>query len=131
MSVRPCRGSGPPEGGFTLIEVIGALVIFSLGVIMVLQLTGALSRQMEFAAKTSQVVARAQERLDSLESLPFDSLTLGSRQDTTTILGTPYRLSTTVTAVTAILRQIDLTMAPSSGASGPTYTTTSYSSAPW
>ena len=97
MSGAPCRGSGPFRGGFTLIEVIGSLVIFSLGVIMVLQLTGALTRQMEYATKTSEVVARVQERLDSLEALPFDSVTVGTRQDTLTVRGTRYVRNATVT----------------------------------
>ena len=36
--------------GFTLIEVIGALVIFSLGVMAVMNLTSTLSVSMEWAA---------------------------------------------------------------------------------
>jgi len=117
--------------GFTLIEVIGALVIFSLGVIMVLQLSGALSQQMRWAGQTSTIVARAQERVDSLEATPFDSLTLGTFADTVTILGTAYLRTATISEVTAILYQIDVTLAPVGGVDGPTYATTSYSAAPW
>ena len=130
MSV-PCRGSGPSRRGFTLIEVIGALVIFSLGVIMVLQLTGALSRQMEYAAKSSELVARAQERLDSLEALPFDSITVGTHQDTLTVRGVGYRRQATVTSVTGLLRQIDVSVTPLTAGQGPSFSATSYAAARW
>jgi prepilin-type N-terminal cleavage/methylation domain-containing protein len=130
VSVTPWRGSGPRRG-FTLIEVIGALVIFSLGVIMVLQLTGALSRQMEYAAKSSELVVRAQERLDSLEALPFDSITVGTHQDTLTVRGIGYVRQLTVTSVTALLVRIDVSVTPITAGSGPSVSSTSYAAASW
>ena len=114
-----------------MIEVIGALVIFSVGVLMVLKLTGALSRQMEYAAKTSELVARTQERLDSLEAVPFDSLTLGTLADTTSVRGISYIRTATVSQVTAVLYQIAVTMAPQVAGGGPTITAASYSAAQW
>lgn len=131
MSEAPCVGSGPSRGGFTLIEVIGALVIFSLGVIMVLQLSTALSTSMEYSAKTSEVVARAQERLDSLESLAFDSLALGTDVDTLTVRGASYTLTTTISEVTGLLYQLDVSLAPTTAGSGPSYATTSYAATKW
>jgi prepilin-type N-terminal cleavage/methylation domain-containing protein len=125
VSVAPWPGSGPRRG-FTLIEVIGALLIFSVGVIMVLQLTGALSRQMEYAAKSSELVVRAQERLDSLEALPFDSITVGTRQDTLTVRGIRFIRRFTVTSVTALLRRIDVTVTPLTAGQGPSVSSTSY-----
>ena len=89
--------------GFTLIEVIAALVIFSVGVLMVLQLTTALSRQMEYAATASELVVRSEERLDSLEALPFTSLVPGTTVDTITIHGVPYLRTAAVTSVTGLL----------------------------
>lgn len=130
VSVVPWRGSGP-RGGFTLIEVIGALVIFSVGVIMVLQMTGALSRQMEYAAKSSELVVRAQERLDSLEALPFDSITVGTRQDTLTVRGIQYIRQATVTSVTGLLRRIDVSVSPLTSGAGPSVSSTSYAAAQW
>jgi len=131
VSDAPCCGSGPSRKGFTLIEVIGALVIFSMGVIMVLQLTGSLSQRMQYAAQTSTVVARAQERLDSLEATPFDSLSLGSTQDSLTVVGTAYLLTHTISEVTGVLYRIDVTAAPVASGAGPTYSTTSYKAAAW
>lgn len=131
MSGTPCRGSGPARGGFTLIEVIGALVIFSVGVLMVLNLTGALSRQMEVAAKTSVLVVRAQERLDSLEALPFESLTLGSEQETVSIRGADYVFTATVSEVTGVLYRMDISLVPTVAGTGPTHSLTSYAAARW
>lgn len=129
MSVAPWCGSRPARKGFTLIEVIGALLIFSVGVIMVLQLTGSLSRQMEYAAKSSQLVALAQERLDSLEAMPFDSITVGTRQDTVSVRGVSYVRRATVTSVTGLLRRIDVSMSPQTTGQGPSFTATSYATA--
>lgn len=106
-------------------------MIFSLGVLMVIQLATALSARMEYAARTSAIVARAQERLDSLEALPFDSLTVGTHADTLTVRGVRYILTAQVTSVTGVLRQIDVELAPAVTGSGPTYSTTSYSTAEW
>ena len=98
---------------------------------MVLQLTGALSRQMEYAAKSSELVARAQERLDSLEALPFDSITVGTRQDTLSIRGIRYIRRATITSVTGLLRQIEVSLAPLTAGQGPSFSATSYAAARW
>jgi len=114
-----------------LIEVIAALVIFSLGVLMVLNLTQALARQMRYAATTSELVVHAQERVDSLESLDFDSLTLGTLYDTLTLDGVPYLRTQTVSSVTGLLYQLQVDLAPITSGEGPSYSTTSYSAAVW
>ena len=54
-----------------MIEVIGALLVFSVGVIMLLQITTSLSRQLEYAALNSLITAEGQERLDSMNALAF------------------------------------------------------------
>jgi prepilin-type N-terminal cleavage/methylation domain-containing protein len=131
VNVRPWHRSRPERGGFTLIEVIAALVIFSLGVLMVIRVTTGLSRQMSYAAKLSTLVAKAQERLDSLESLPFDSLSAGTSADTLTVDGTPYARNVTVSLVTAVLYKVDISLSPRSGGGGPTYATTTYTAAKW
>jgi prepilin-type N-terminal cleavage/methylation domain-containing protein len=124
------RGVGrrPRRGGFTLIEVIGALVIFSAGVLMVLRITASLSRQMDRAAITSELVVRTQEWLDSLEATPFDSLSSVVRADTLSIRGERYVRSAEVTAVTSFLYRIEVGVGPESG-SQPAYSATSYASA--
>ena len=118
-------------GGFTLIEVIAALVIFSVGVLMVIQLSGSLSRQMEYAARTSELVVRAHERIDSIEALPFDSISTGTATESLTVEGVPYSLKITVAPLTAVLLQVDVEVDPVTAGAGPSYSATSYVAAPW
>ena len=118
------------RGGFTLIEVMGALLIFSMGVLMVLQLSTALGIQRRYAAVQSEIVVLANERLDSLEATPFDSLTVGKRADMASVEGYLYVRETHVTEVTPVLYLIVIAMR-SSSAGTPTYSATSYTSAVW
>ena len=132
MSADSCRSSGSSSPrGFTLIEVIAALVIFSVGVLMVLDLTHTLSREMRYAATTSELVVRAQERLDSLGSVDFGSLALGTSGDTLTVEGVAYQRLVGVSKVTDLLYRIDVTLSPLTGGAGPSYAAVSYSAAHW
>ena len=87
------------RAGFTLIEVIGALLIFSVGVIMLLQLTTSLSRQLEYAAINSLITVEGQERLDSLGALAYSSLTVATNEATLTIRGVAYSRTESITQV--------------------------------
>lgn len=98
---------------------------------MVLKLTGALSAQMEYAAKASELVVRSGERLDSLEALPFASLVSGTSEDTVTIRGAIYRRSTVVAPVTGLLYRLQVSLDRVDGGEGPAFTVTSYAAAPW
>ena len=125
----PCPQRNSP--GFTLIEVIGALVIFAVGVLMVIQTSGALSTQMQHSARTSEIVVLAHEWLDSLESMPFDSLAPGTASEVVTASGMEFRRSARVSLRTAVLMEIEVTVAPTDTTSGPRYSATSYSAAYW
>ena len=119
-----------PVGGFTLIEVMGALVIFSLGVLMVLQVSGALGTQMRLAGARSELAILVGERLDSLSALPVGSLTPGTTVDTVTAEGLDFEQTVIITSVTAVLAKIDVSLVPVAGA-GPSNSATAYASAPW
>jgi prepilin-type N-terminal cleavage/methylation domain-containing protein len=116
--------------GFTLIEVIAALVIFSVGVLMVVQMSGGLGARMRYAGARSELVVFANERLDSLEAEPFTALTPGTSLDTLVAEGTSFQSTVTITTVTPVLRRIDVSIAPLSGG-GPSHAVTSYASAVW
>ena len=122
----------PPRrnGGFTLIEVMGALLIFSMGVLMVLQLSAALGIQIRYAAVQSAIVVLANERLDSLEATPFDSLAIGTAADTTAVEGFSYEREAVISDVTPVLYMIVVTLTPLNAAA-PSYSATSYKSAVW
>jgi prepilin-type N-terminal cleavage/methylation domain-containing protein len=131
VSNDPCHGPVASVRGFSLIEVIAALVVFSMGVLMVLSLTTALSTRMQYSAVASELAVRSQERLDSLESLPFASLTVGTKVDTITVQGVQYVRTVVVTPVTGLLYELQVTLVRLDGGSGPSSTATSYAAAPW
>jgi len=114
-----------------LIEVIGALVIFSVGVLMVIGLSRSLSTTMRYAAARSEIVVLANARLDSLQAEPFDSLAIGSSSDTLRVRGTTYRRAVSVTLVTALLKQIDVSLMPLDSGQHPSYSATSYMANSW
>lgn len=122
--------SARPVLGFTLIEVIGALVIFSVGVLMVVQTSGTLGQRMRYAGARSELIVYASERLDSLEAEPFTALTPGTTLDTLVAEGMSFQSSVVITTVTPVLRRIDVSIT-SIGGGGPAHAVTSYASAVW
>ena len=117
MSIRCYTGRGPSPStkGFTLIEVIGALLIFSTGVLMVINYAGTLSLQMERAALRSELAVVGQERLDSLELVSYASLTVGETTSSMSIRGETYSWSITVSDSTALIKHAQVTATPGSG----------------
>ncbi len=132
MSTRRCDpwSSDHRPGGFTLIEVIAALVIFSVGVLMVMQVGGALSTQMRYAGARSEIVVRANERLDSIIATPFDSVAAGTTLDTLTVQGWRYQRTVTIIALTAVLARVEVALVAIDSV-GPSHAVTSYTSAVW
>ena len=98
--------------GFTLIEVVGALVIFSVGVLMVMRAGSTLTTQMRYSGARSELVVLANAQLDSIEATPFDSLTSGSATDTLTVQGWTYERSITVTLLTPVLGRVEVDFTP-------------------
>ncbi len=124
----------PRYGGFTLIEVMGALLVFVMGVLMVLRLSAAMTTQLEFSGITSELVVVAHEQIDSLAATPFDSL------EATTVnvdlkVGKQeieYTKTVTVGLVNPLLYQIDVDVSlKDTLAWGPSYSVTTYSAGSW
>lgn len=116
--------------GFTLIEVVAALVVFSVGVLMVVRLSTASATQMRYAGVSSALALRAAERLDSLEAEPFASLTPGTDADTFLVSGLSYERVVTLTILTPLLARVEVALTPVDG-QGPSLTTTSYVGETW
>lgn len=123
--------SGGRRAGFTLIEVMGALIIFSLGVLMTLNLTDSMSEQLARAAIRSEIMARARTSLDSLEAEGFGGVALGSVQRDITVRGRSYRETLQVSSFSPLVIQIIVAVDPVSGARGPSHSLTSYLSGDW
>jgi len=116
--------------GFTLIEVVGALLIFSVGVLVLLSLTGVLSLQLNRAGKNTSIAVAVQNRLDSLQTVPYDSLILGSSADTIEFLGEPFLRSQLIFQATPMVREIQVTVEPVDGR-GPKLTASGFVSRSW
>lgn len=119
------------SGGFTLIEVMGALIIFSLGVLMTLNLSDALGEQLDRAAIRSELMARARTRLDSLQAVEFTSLAPNSNQVNFTVRGRSYRETVQVSSFSPLVMQLSVSLEPTGGATGPRHAVTSYTSGRW
>ena len=119
-------------GGFTLIEVIGALLVFTVGLIMLLSITRSLSQRLEWAALNSLITAEGQERLDSLGALAYGSLAVATKTDTISLRGISYRRRQQVTQYTPLVRQAVVTISPlDTSAVAPSFTATVYVADPW
>lgn len=116
MSPAP-RPPGPvaPAPGFTLIEVMAALVVFAAGVLVLLGLSGSISRQMEAAAVSSGMASRAEQQLDSLAGVPYAELLPGQTADTVVVRGVTYDRTVAVTQYGPLLRQVEVRMIPRRG----------------
>ena len=128
--IRTRRGLDGRRRGFTFIEVVGALVVFAFGVLMVIRLSTATSTQMRYAGVSSALALRAAERLDSLAAEPFSSLAAGSHADIVVVSGLDYDRTVVLTRLTPLLMRVDVTLQPR-GTEGPSYQVTSYVSEVW
>lgn len=124
------RATSDSKGGFTLIEVIGALMVFSLGVLMILNLTGALSTQINNAGLRSQVAVTLQNRLDSLQLVPYDSLTIGTVTDVLTLNGLSYNRTHRILQASALVKEVEVTVEAANG-DGPHLTASAFVSVSW
>ena len=122
--------SARAASGFTLIEVIGALVIFSVGVLMLIQVSGALGTQMRYAGTRSELAVHATQLLDSVAAESFASVTVGTTLDTLVVQGVAYECTVQVASVSPVLKQVDVSLVALDG-DGPSHAVTSYVSAAW
>jgi prepilin-type N-terminal cleavage/methylation domain-containing protein len=106
--------------GFTLIEVLGALVVFSVGVLMVTSMTSSLSERMRYASLRTAVTIVGQERLDSLALVDYDSASPGVTTGRMTVLGEAYDCRIAVSQDGVVTRRVRIDLDPVDG-SGPTF----------
>lgn len=123
----------PGRGGFTLIEVVAALLIFAAGVLTAANLSGALADQVRNAAVRSEVVSAAQERMEQLERLPYDSLLVGVGTGTQSldIQGLSYTRTTVISYFNARTVSMRVTVAPDGSVAAPSQTLISYQYDAW
>ena len=118
------------RNGFTLIEVLGALLVFSMGVLMTLNLTDGMSERLSRSALRSEVLVRARAHLDSIEASAGSGLSPSSVERSVTLQGRSYRETLSVSVFSPLVLEVRVTVEPASGP-GPRETLTSFVSVPW
>jgi len=111
--------------GFTLIEVIGALMVFSVGVLMVMSMTSSLTTRFHVNTVRTNLAIVGQQRLDSIAALPYDSVSVGNAADTLTISNESYTCTIVVTQTRPTGRTVEVALSPSDG-TGPLFEGTVY-----
>ena len=72
-------GSTPgPEGGISLLEVMVAMLIFTIGALAAVQQALTARQQARAGEYITEAAAAAQYQMETLRSLPYDSLVSGS-----------------------------------------------------
>ena len=113
---------------------MGALLIFVMGVLMVLRLSAALTRQLEYSGISSELVVIVHEQIDSLAATPFDSLEAKTEENDFKVgaLEIEYTKTVTVSLVNPLLYQFDVGVSlKDTLAWGPSYSVTTYSAGSW
>ena len=91
MSIR--TNTSEPEGGVSLLEVLIALLIFTIGALAAVQQSLTARQQARAGEIITESAAAVQYQMETLRSLPFDSVT----SDSDTVWGFP--ISWTVSGV--------------------------------
>lgn len=69
------------QGGFTLLEILVALLIFSVGMLAVARLQIVTTQSVAGVRRTITATALAEDKIEQLKSLGFDALTNGVTND--------------------------------------------------
>jgi len=118
------------RGGFTLIEVMAALVIFTVGVIGALQLSDGLGERLYRAGLRTRVVETAHEQIDSLRAAGYATLAVGASSSNVTLANRSYRIDRDISQYSPLLKRIAVSVVPTGGA-GPTHSTFSFLATEW
>jgi prepilin-type N-terminal cleavage/methylation domain-containing protein len=89
MSTDKMKDKRDKEAGFTLLEVIVAISILSVGLLAVASMQTAAIRGNDTAYRVTEGVTWAQDRLEYLLALPYDDPALSPGTDQTDPIGTP------------------------------------------
>jgi len=115
-------------GGFTLVEVMVALVILAVGALTLTQLSLSVAVLMQQSSAKTELIALAENRLESVQARGYDAIAPGVEQDTVRVRGRAFVRRVTITSPNARTRQITIDL--TSDEADLTYSTLTYVSAP-
>ena len=102
--------------GFTLLEVLIAIVIMSIGFLGLSAMTITMTKTLSFSKRLTTATALAQEKLEAIKQAPYASITIGNyapegyntitghpqfKRDVTVITDTPFIDTKTVVVTTS------------------------------
>lgn len=92
--------------GFTLVEVMVALVILATGALAVTQLSLSVAVLMQQSTAKTELIAHAENKLEEVQARDFDELVAGTEADTVSVRGRPYVRRITIAAPNTRTREI-------------------------
>jgi prepilin-type N-terminal cleavage/methylation domain-containing protein len=106
------RRSNRFEGGFTLVEVLISLTVFSLGLVLLGSLLIRSARQATAASSVVYQTAALSAQVGRLGAMPFTALAAGNACDTTAAHPLPRITCTTITDVNPKRKRIKVVVTP-------------------
>jgi type IV pilus assembly protein PilV len=104
------------SGGFTLIELVVAILIFAIGIVGIMKMHQASIQANNYSMQLTQAMNIAEDKLDFLRGLQFTNanMTTGNHAAVATSMGVQYNLTWTVAATAGSnnhARSVNLTIA--------------------
>jgi prepilin-type N-terminal cleavage/methylation domain-containing protein len=106
------RRSNRLEGGFTLVEVLISLTVFSLGLVLLGSLLIRSARQATAASSVVYQTAALSAQVGRLGAMPFTTLAAGNSCDTTSAHPLPRITCTSITDVNTKRKRIKVVVTP-------------------
>ena len=94
------------DGGFTLVEVMVAIVILAMGALAVTHLSLSVAVLMQHSSAKTELITLAENRLEAVQAQSYDDIRAGVEEDTVSVRGKPYVRRVTVTEPNARMREI-------------------------
>jgi prepilin-type N-terminal cleavage/methylation domain-containing protein len=104
----PSARTGRRDGGFTLIEVMGALLILSVGMVAAVRLTTASTERLEYVDRKAMAVRIAGEKVDSLTVAPYAALPPRIWSDTVSRGGDKWLVRYVITQWSTRVRKLEV-----------------------
>lgn len=100
------------RSGFTLIEVMVSVTVMAFGILMLGTLMLRSSRSAEAASSASYQTAIMAAEIGRYDAVPFSQLVAGTTCTTSTAAPLPNTLCTTVTTLSAKVKQVKVKVTP-------------------
>jgi len=102
MPTTPCSKA---RGGFSLVEVVVAMVILTIGILAMVGSTGIVFLQLKDSGRATERALALQQVIEQMRSQPFDSVR--TQAETATTIG-DFRLWWRVTPVSTALKNVEI-----------------------